>query len=295
MDRQTDAHPTSSDFPSWSELSRLIEDTVTKAVTASVSNAMAKMQLEISNLGDRISTLDNNFSTLSTELTTKTSTQSSRITAVENHIAQIANQCASDSILLDVKTGSLTEVELAVQKLKEDNQKLRQTVNDLDQQSRDLNLRFTGLGVQSHTSSQEIYSFIRDRLNIMDFRESDIAKVVVINKKRLPPSMIPHSSPSASLDSAFEHATKPLLIVTFSKKKIRDEVLMKRRLLKGSHIGISEDLTPLNSRFIAMYRKDPRIKNIWSWNGRLYLTLLIDDKKRSVIPTLTLDAQLDNS
>jgi hypothetical protein len=284
MDKQVDVHGAVPDIFSWSDLSTLIETSVTKAVTASVTQAMSKLQTEITNLSERITALDDRSSIFSSELIAKTTDNSSRIIALEGQMAQLANQCASDSILLDLKTGALTEAESAIRRLQTDNIKLLKSMNDLDQQSRSINLRITGLGVQAHSAKLEICSFIRNKLNISSIMESDISKVTTINKKNLASSTTPSSSSG--------YSTKPVLIVTFDKQKTRDEVLMKRRHLKGSHIGISEDLTPLNSQFIATHRKDPRIKDIWSWNGKLFMVLTKDGRKRSVNPALSLDCQL---
>lgn len=63
------------------------------------------------------------------------------------------------------------------------------------------------------------------------------------------------------------YSSRPTIIITFAKKKTLDRILLKRRSLKGSHVGLAEDLTLPNSSFIAMCRKYTRVKNIWSSDG----------------------------
>lgn len=278
---------TTQEFPSWSELSALIEKSVTKAVIASVAQAMTGVQKEVADLNAKLSTMDSKLSAISTEVTQKIAAHSTRLTTVEQQLSHLAIQHATTSMQTDSQAGTLTQMEKEMNEIKTENVKSKQAFNDLEQQTRNMNLRITGLRVQGHTANLEIYSFLRDKLHIPNIRESDITKVSMIFKKKTSPSLIPSSELSS--------ASKPALIVTFNRKEIRDEVLTNRRRLKGTHIGISEDLTLVSSQFIATHRKDPRLKNIWSWNGRISLTLVGEDIKRSINPFLPLDKQLSTA
>lgn len=291
MEQQANGKSLLEGFPSRSELIDLIETAVGRAVTASISQLMLQLRSEFTAMSERISTLDNKLTLVNTEVLSVTADHSVRITALEKRTSELAGQSVSDSILLDQKVESISEVELAIQKLKETNKELHQTVDDLEQKTRERNLRITGLSVQTNSAVLEVCSFIRDKLDVQDFHESDITNVVLVNKKKT------SSSTLSGLQSTLEdssHTTRPTIIVTFVNKKIRDKILLKRRSLKGSHIGLSEDLTLLSSRFLAMCRKDTRVKSTWSWEGKLYLTLIKDEKKRRVFPFMTLDEQLVN-
>ena len=62
------------------------------------------------------------------------------------------------------------------------------------------------------------------------------------------------------------------IIVKFHSRMKRDELLKKRRELKGTNIYISEDLTPINQQVLACLRKKmpDEVEQSWSNRGRLY-------------------------
>lgn len=78
-----------------------------------------------------------------------------------------------------------------------------------------------------------------------------------------------------------------LNIHSFTKRKV-----CQHRHLKGTRVGIFEDLTPINVNFIATHHQDPRIYRIWSWNGRLFATATKDGLKRILTPSLPLAGEL---
>ena len=60
------------------------------------------------------------------------------------------------------------------------------------------------------------------------------------------------------------------VIVKFQSRKVRDKVIMKRKLLKGSAIGIHEDLTKLNASLLNRLDSSPGISKSWSWIGKIW-------------------------
>lgn len=285
MEQASDAQKSTQ--PAWSDMAKMIEQSVSKAVKSSMAEAVSSLRSDLASLGARISTMDEKLSLLTEDVNLKLAAQSSRLTSAEQQISQIAKQCASESLQLDLQTETVADLKLKMSALKSNNVMTSQAINDFDQQSRCLNLRFTGIGVQDCTAKLEVLSIIRDKLNINNVTDSSISNVTMISSKK--PLSTLHSSSDSSLGSS---SSKPILIVTFANKEIRNRVLTNRRHLKGTHIGISEDLTPQNLKFINTHRKDQRLKNIWSWNGKLYVLLQGEEKKRIINPLLTLEEQL---
>lgn len=272
---------------SWSELSTLIEESVSKAVKASVTEIMLKLQSEVNKLSEHVSSLDARFTILSSDLKLSTSNQAIQIATLEKKLLMMESQSAIDSSLIEQKREAISRLENEMRLTKEEGRKNLQLINDLDQRAKLLNLRITGLKVQPQTSKQEILSFIRDKLNIVNVTDTDILKVSIIQKKFSSNDGVSYVGPTNP-----SQATNASLIITFANELIKDTVLLKRRQLKGSHIGISEDLTILNSQFMAKSRSDTRINTIWAWKGKLYFTIHGDSKKRIINPTVSIDEQI---
>ena len=71
----------------------------------------------------------------------------------------------------------------------------------------------------------------------------------------------------------------------------RDELLRKRRELKGTNIFTSEDLTPTNQLVLACMRKKmpDEVDRAWSKGGKLFYKLKSD--KDTIIEVLYKDYQ----
>lgn len=69
---------------------------------------------------------------------------------------------------------------------------------------------------------------------------------------------------------------KRQIIVRFQSRMIRDKIMKYKKLMKGTGIFISEDLTRLNNYVLACVReKSPdEVENAWSDNGKI----LYEDK-----------------
>ena len=55
--------------------------------------------------------------------------------------------------------------------------------------------------------------------------------------------------------------SKPSIIVRLRSRKIRDEILSKRKDLKGSGVSIKEDFTKRNVQLMSQLRNDERVEN----------------------------------
>ena len=86
----------------------------------------------------------------------------------------------------------------------------------------------------------------------------------------------------------------PMFIVRFRDSMKRDEVLRSRRVLKGTNISISEDLTNLNLQLLTRVRNDSRVQNSWSWNGRVFAIGKDTGKQFIIKPFSAIDKILAN-
>ncbi len=71
---------------------------------------------------------------------------------------------------------------------------------------------------------------------------------------------------------------KESVLVRFFNRDDRFLILKNRKLLKGTHIGIQEDLSPLNVKLMNQLQNDERIKSTWSWNGSIFASNVSDHK-----------------
>lgn len=271
-----DIKPSSEGPISWSDLTSLIEKTVSQAVTKATTEAMGGVQLEIKDMRTQIASLDLKLSTTTKDLVSTVESLAGRIKAIEGQLDDFSHQ-PPDQLLSELPK-RLETMDKTVNTILKDTAGFHKSINDADQQSRALNIRITGLKLNHDTATLQVISLLRDKLNYNDIKPSDITNVTQLGKK---------NSPTQST-AGFT----PVVVVTFQTKPVRDAILRRRRELKGTGIGLSEDLTRINANFIATNRKDPRIMGIWSWNGKIFILTSKDGPKKQVEPTLPLDIQL---
>src|SRR6218665_3002832 len=145
----------------------------------------------------------------------------------------------------------------SITKLLTENILQKKLIDDLDQQTRNHNLRITGLLVHPIMAVDEIITFVKEKLKDIEVTAADISNMTILKK------------PAANQDHSQSAPKTPTLIVTFQRRAIRDKILRGRRNLKGTHMSI------------------------WSWNGKIYFTTAKGGTKRTANPFLSLDDQLE--
>ena len=118
-------------------------------------------------------------------------------------------------------------------------------VNDLEQYGRRYNIRIFGLDIKENCM-ENVVTFIRDNLS-MDLSLSDVENAHPLPYKT-------GSGPS-----------KPSVIVRLRSRGTRDEILQRRKILKGTGVSISEDLTKNNIQLMNRLRADERVDSTWSY------------------------------
>ena len=101
---------------------------------------------------------------------------------------------------------------------------------------------------------EAVQTLMKNQLGLASFRSDDIENA--------------HNIPSKERNNG--SWSKPSVIVKFRSRAVKDDVLRKRKLLKGSGVAISEDLTSLNLDLINRLQKSDLVKDAWAWNGRIY-------------------------
>ena len=72
----------------------------------------------------------------------------------------------------------------------------------------------------------------------------------------------------------------PVMLPKLKNRDVRDSIILKRKLLKGTPYSIDEDLTTLNVQLMTRLRNHERVTQTWSWNGKVFATL---DNDKTII------------
>ena len=126
----------------------------------------------------------------------------------------------------------------------------------MEQYSRKANIRINGIPETGYETAEDTTSKVIDTLNKtlkdINVQNEHIYIAQGFGKKK---TTVPKQ-----------------IIVKFHSRMKRDELLKKRRELKGTNIYISEDLTPINQQVLACLRKKmpDEEEQSWSNRGRLY-------------------------
>jgi hypothetical protein len=151
------------------------------------------------------------------------------------------------------------------------------TANDAEQYGRRNNIRIRGIEmIEGQTCQTVVKNFLSDKLEQV-IEEDDIDIAHVLPTRSQPDTSQPSQSGTGST------TPPPLVIVRFRRREVRDSVLRKRRLLKGTRFTIMEDLTALNSKTLSRVSKDPAVATAWTWNGKI-LAMLKTGEKITVRP-----------
>ncbi|XP_060066481.1 uncharacterized protein LOC132546780 [Ylistrum balloti] len=138
--------------------------------------------------------------------------------------------------------------------------------NDLEQQGRKNSVRIVGLpdpGVRESVEDcvQTIVGFVRDTLKVpLQERDIDIAH-------RL---------------GKYNGTNPRNVIVKFTHRRKKHEIIRARKILKGSKFVIYEDLTSLNQQRLKEAFRMNCVKNSYSTDGKIYV-ILTNGKKRRLL------------
>lgn len=141
--------------------------------------------------------------------------------------------------------------------------------NDNEQYSRRNNVRLCGLKPEaSEDCRAAAVRFIKNTLHVPSVSEADID--------------VAHMT-AGSVQSTASQQKRPTMLVRFCRRDARDLVIRSRRILKGTHFAVTEDLTMLNVKTMNRLRNHEQVRSTWSWNGKIF-AILSNGKKALVRP-----------
>lgn len=185
--------------------------------------------------------------------------------------AELANVTAQQKLLM----GLFEEVkQLKIQINLKDKRimELEERLDDLEQLSRQDNLIITGMEIKRTyakiTSGEEITedSSPLEQLTleeqVMSFLQ---AKKIDIQHEDI---SLCHTLPS-KIDKS-----KPVIVLKFISRKLRNKVIMQAKKLKGTNVYINEHLTKKNgnlAREARLLKKQNKVFSTWTRNGKVWI------------------------
>lgn len=129
-------------------------------------------------------------------------------------------------------------------------------INDIEQYSRKNNVRVSGIPETGNETAEQSIEIVVEKLN---------NKIADLNLQR-DDIDIAHRLGRQKKDKTRQ------IIVKFSSRLKRDELMRRRRDLKHTGIFVSEDLTPINQLVLACLRKKmpDEVDQAWSKGGKLF-------------------------
>jgi hypothetical protein len=220
---------------------------------ASVAEIEAIVQKAVS---AAVSVLREEFSKLFEDL-------NARLTQVECRMCILETGCKDDQTTSE----ALRELE----SIKKEVRECRVASNDNEQYARRNCVRIRGLEIAEGADCKQVVAdFCRSNLHLESMSTVSIDAAYAIPRRPRVPSS---TRATRQAGSAASQVTEPAVMVKFHHRELRDTVISKRKLLKGTKYSILEDLTNLNVMTLNRVRNDDRVQTCWSWNGRLYALL----------------------
>ena len=93
------------------------------------------------------------------------------------------------------------------------------------------------------------------------------------------------------LETGIEVAPRSI-IAKFLRRSDKRAVMLRRKLLKGSKVSISDDLTSRNVYLIKEARDHNRIEAVWSWDGKVHAKG-VNGHKFLLRPNTDIDIELE--
>ena len=225
------------------------DSTSDNVVAGGVAVDMEKLELLVEKaVAAAAAVIHNEFSSLISEL-------SDRVDSAEKRL---------ENLETIVERESSEELTKSIQSVREEAREYARWANDAEQQSRQKNLRIRGLQTTTENCREAVLSFCRTTLHVQ-LTDDDIAETHVVPSKK-------QRNINAQDDTA-QSATRSnvsVVVVRFNNQRVRNTVISRRKVLKGTKQSVVEDLTALNVSTLNRLQKDALVAKCWSWNGRLF-------------------------
>ena len=203
------------------------------------------------------------------------------LTAIENAVRPaVEKQLAEVIERLEQSEGKVMELEVSMEKRKKEIkglkkqienqsdsiQKLQAEMNSQEQYSRRNCLLVFGVKEEKSEDTTEVVRGIVSRHLGIELRKDDIDR-----SHRVQPRRRQENNSAYTTEQTQNKRTPPPkpIIVKFTTYRVRHEVISNRRKLKGTGIGIDENLTKNNAELLNAAKKTQGVKAAWSSDGRI--------------------------
>ena len=203
------------------------------------------------------------------------------LTAIENAVRPaVEKQLAEVIERLEQSEGKVMELEVSMEKRKKEIkglkkqiesqsdsiQKLQAEMNSLEQYSRRNCLLVFGVKEERSEDTTEVVRGIVSRHLGIELRKDDIDR-----SHRVQPRRRQENNSADTTEQNTNKRTPPPkpIIVKFTTYRVRNAVISNRRKLKGTGIGIDENLTKNNAELLNAAKKTQGVKAAWSSDGRI--------------------------
>lgn len=150
--------------------------------------------------------------------------------------------------------GKVNKMELEIKELKENNEKLENKLNDLEQYGRRNNIR--------------IYGINKGRSKKIETNELEKEVVRQLNEKT-GCALVNHQIEACH----YLDKSQNQVIVRFVSRKTRDEVFYRKKGFRGTKVSVTEDLTSKNYHLLKECQNHFDKKFLWTKYGMVKLNL----------------------
>jgi septal ring factor EnvC (AmiA/AmiB activator) len=164
---------------------------------------------------------------------------------------------------------SIKQIQKTTVSLEGDMLKLKTELNELEQYGRRWLVRVHGVPEAPQENCAEVFKqLLRNKFNI-NLSKEDVEAAHRVGRK------FP-DRPQA-------------IIVRFTRRDTKQQILSARRQLKGSGISISEDLTQTNAQLLNRLKNSELIEASWSSNGKIFGVVKATKKKMVFKPFISIE------
>ena len=174
-------------------------------------------------------------------------------------------------VSMERKTKEIKSLKKQIESQQDCIKNIQAEMNSLEQYSRRNCLLVFGVKEDKSEDTTEIVRGIVSRHLNIELKKDDIDR-----SHRLQPRRRPENNSGASNQDQNKSKRTPTpkpIIVKFTTYRVRSEVLSKRRKLKGTGIGIDENLTRKNAELLSAAKRTPGVKAAWSSDGRILVLI----------------------
>jgi archaellum component FlaC len=199
------------------------------------------------------------------KINTKIDAQSSEVFNLANKIDQLEKR-------VDDLMNNNNNLSAQLHSLIRDKQQLQQTVDNLEQYTRADSILIHGMPLPQTGTVEDLYTEIPHVLNNL-IPNMHLTPDMISVTHRLPSQ----TQPNISSGSSTSTNRTPPVVVRFTRRFVRSQLMANRKHLKGKHIVLTDHLTPARS---ALLRKATTMVNAhkiaaaWTQDGKLLLKTL---------------------